>query len=451
MSTTMEERPAKSPSAPALPVSTAGDADGCAPSCDIPAFCRNTYYRGKLLTEREFADEQRMLADRRRLHHVALHGWGVACGLEVKPHPYCPELKLVIGEGLAIDCCGREIRLMREATIDLPRPPADTGARKAPATPNANAASAPGDPVAPPAGDGCEPPLPARSLYLCLSYAECDTEFTPAPFDDCGCNSGTSMKPNRICDSWRLDLYDTKPDFWDEAVGDECEAEDCHVYYRQGQHCHAPHGPCCVPLAMIVDVVPGQKVTPEQIRTRHNRRLLASTEAIDRVVRCILNKLPSEKLTRIDDTNWEHDQRYICRDFMSDFIGTPDHQRGFRVAFNQKVNSASLTPRTFQAMVVFHSDDPAAPCQMEIAPAQIQRDDGETEWCRLSIDPTYARNRLDMKDFDLFLTLRCDDVTDLRGLAVDGDFIAHRFPTGDNIQGGTFESWIRVRPRVIPA
>jgi len=69
----------------------------------------------------------------------------------------------------------------------------------------------------------------------------------------------------------------------------------------------------------------------------------------------------------------------------------------------------------------------------------------------LSIDPTYARNRLDMKDFDLFLTLRCDDVTDLRGLAVDGDFIAHRFPTGDNIQGGTFESWIRVRPRVIPA
>src|SRR5438067_12663275 len=55
--------------------------------CDIPVFCRNNYYRGKLLTEREFADEQRYLIDKMRLHSVALHGWGVVCGLVVKPHP----------------------------------------------------------------------------------------------------------------------------------------------------------------------------------------------------------------------------------------------------------------------------------------------------------------------------------------------------------------------------
>src|SRR5579864_3526319 len=55
-------------------------------SCEIPAFCRNSYYRGKLLTERDFSDEQRYGVDKMRLHTLALHGWGVVCGLTVKPH-----------------------------------------------------------------------------------------------------------------------------------------------------------------------------------------------------------------------------------------------------------------------------------------------------------------------------------------------------------------------------
>jgi hypothetical protein len=475
MSMTMQDSPAPSP---ARPVTTSGEGKSCAP-CEIPPFCRNYYYRGKLLTEREFADEQRMIADRHRLHLLALHGWGIACGLDVRPHPYCPDLKLVVEEGLAIDSCGREIRVLRETTIDLPKPPppphkppvpeepppkaaapamkADNPApaqqagdkQPAAAATEAPAKATPAQPAA--HEDQCEPPVPARTLYLCLAYAECETEFAPAPFDECGCNAGSSLKPNRICDGYRLELYDEKPDFWDRAVGDECEAEDCRVYFHEGQECREPGGFCCVPLAMIIDVVPGQKVTREQIRTHGARRRIASTETLDRVVRCILNKLPAETLTRIDDTNWEHDQRYLCREFMSEFIGSPDHRRGFRISFSQKVHSATITQRSFQALVVFRSDDPAQPRQMEIAPAEVQTDDDETAWCRLMIDPMYARSRLDMRDFDLFLTLKCDQVTDLRGLAVDGNFIAHHFPTGDNVQGGAFESWIRVRPRHIPA
>ena len=88
---------------------------------------------------------------------------------------------------------------------------------------------------------------------------------------------------------------------------------------------------------------------------------------------------------------------------------------------------------------------------MEIAPAEVRAEEGETQWCRLHIHPAYARSRLDMRDFDLFITLKCDDITDLAGIAVDGDFLAHRLPTGNNIPGGTFESWIGVRPRNISA
>src|SRR5262245_46337129 len=79
---------------------------GCLP-CEMQPFCRNNYYTGKLLTERDLRAEQRYLIDKLRLHHLALHGWGVVCGLKVVPHPYCPELRLVIEPGQAIDGCGR--------------------------------------------------------------------------------------------------------------------------------------------------------------------------------------------------------------------------------------------------------------------------------------------------------------------------------------------------------
>jgi hypothetical protein len=167
-------------------------------------------------------------------------------------------------------------------------------------------------------------------------------------------------------------------------------------------------------------------------------------------VRCILGKLPAERLTRIDDTNWEHNRRYLCRDFMSEFVGTHEHPRGFRISFTQRVRADTITPRTFQAQVVFRPEDPAQPRHMEIAPVEIHHDDDHSSWCRLLIHPAYARNRLDMREFDLFITLKCDFVVDERGLAVDGDFLGAHFPTGNHMPGGTFESWIRVRPRHNP-
>src|SRR3954451_24431576 len=91
----------------------ASTARQCVP-CEIPGFCRNNYYTGKLLTERDLTDEQRCLFDKMRLHYAALHGLGVGGGLDVKPHKYCPQLRLVIEEGLAIDDCGREIRVLSD-------------------------------------------------------------------------------------------------------------------------------------------------------------------------------------------------------------------------------------------------------------------------------------------------------------------------------------------------
>ncbi|WP_353064441.1 hypothetical protein RBB77_01595 [Tunturibacter psychrotolerans] len=410
----------------------------CLP-CDIPAFCRNSYYRGKLLTERDFRDEQRYGIDKMRLHTLALHGWGVVCGLVVKPHPYCPEKRLMVCEGLAIDDCGREIRLLCEDYVLLPQPPpmASQPARRQedkdddPATPD----------------DGCDPAPVPSDLYLCIRYAECETEYAPAPFDDCSCST-SSQKPNRVCEGYTLELYQQKPSFWDNATHEPCPPGNCIDYYRKARECCPPASSFpCLPLAVICNFVPGQAVKPEQIENWAPRRQLVSTDTLDQVIRCILTKLPTEELTRIEDTNWEHNRRMLCREFMEEYVGTPEHPRGFRIEFSHKVRSAEIDTRSFQALVVFRPENESEPRQMQIAPARVEREPDETIWARLHIDPNYARRHLDGRSFDLFLILKCDVIRDLDGHALDGNFIGHKLPTGDNIQGGIFESWVRIRPR----
>ena len=83
---------------------------GCA-RCAPTAHCRNNYFTGKLLTARDFKDEQRYFLDKARRHNLTLHGWGIVCGLEVRPHPNCPDKRLIVTPGVAVDACGREIIL----------------------------------------------------------------------------------------------------------------------------------------------------------------------------------------------------------------------------------------------------------------------------------------------------------------------------------------------------
>jgi hypothetical protein len=441
-------------------------------TCDIPVFCRNDYYRGKLLTERDFSDEQRYAIDKMRLHNLALHGWGVVCGLVVKPHPYCPELRLVVEQGFAIDDCGHEIRLLEEDWVELPQPTKKPEEGESPKqgasvttnqkanghqksegyTPDShhtdkNQSSEDDEDVPLPYNPCDDTPMP-KDLYLCIRYAECETEFSPAPFDDCSCTDST-QRPNRVCEGYKLERYESKPEWWDKVTHQECEYDDCRQYYHEARE-QCPKINCfpCVPLAVIYNVVPGQPVKEDQIENWKPRRQLASTETLDKIVRCILDKIPTEKLTRIEDTNWEHGRRIRCHEFLEEFVGSHDHPRGFRIQFSQKVHSGAIDTRSFQALVVFRPENMADPKHMQIAPAHIDKEhDDETDWCRLRIDPAYVRRHLDGRDFDLFIILKCDVITDLHGRAVDGNFIGHRLPTGDNIQGGTFESWLRVRPR----
>lgn len=150
--------------------------------CDIEPFTRNYYFTGKLLVERDFKQEQEYYVDKMRHHDQTLHGWGVVCGLKVKPHQnsQCRNRFVCIEPGTAIDCCGHEILVHDEDCIDITQL----------ATIKALAAKKDTD---------------THTLQICLRYRECPTEQIPVLYDDCGCNE-TQCAPNRVLESYDVDV-----------------------------------------------------------------------------------------------------------------------------------------------------------------------------------------------------------------------------------------------------
>ncbi len=86
--------------------------------CDYNNFKRARYFHGMLMTDRDFSEEQLYHNEKRKLLNRMLHGWGVVCGLKVKPTDQ-PSSKIIIEPGLALDCAGNEIFLREPYELDV--------------------------------------------------------------------------------------------------------------------------------------------------------------------------------------------------------------------------------------------------------------------------------------------------------------------------------------------
>ena len=78
---------------------------------------RPHYFPGRLLQAEDLAEEQEYLLDRIRSHN-RLHGYGTVCGLAVTP-TQPPSDRVAIEPGVALDCCGREIVIVKLIELDL--------------------------------------------------------------------------------------------------------------------------------------------------------------------------------------------------------------------------------------------------------------------------------------------------------------------------------------------
>jgi hypothetical protein len=92
----------------------------CLP-CDLHEPKRNNYFDGKLLTSRDFIDEQDYGRGHRRLHNALLHGTGTVCGLKIIQHPSpgCRNEYVVVQPGMALDCCGNEIVVPEQFGLNI--------------------------------------------------------------------------------------------------------------------------------------------------------------------------------------------------------------------------------------------------------------------------------------------------------------------------------------------
>ena len=80
------------------------------------SFERNNYYYGKMLTSRDFQNEQSYMNDKRRLVNRLLHGVGIVYGMDVIE---ADDSSIVLQSGLALDAAGREIVVPRTQVIKL--------------------------------------------------------------------------------------------------------------------------------------------------------------------------------------------------------------------------------------------------------------------------------------------------------------------------------------------
>lgn len=85
----------------------------------FPTFKRNRYFSGKLMSEKDFQDEQDYFREKHKLHNRFLHGYGVVTGLEVSASDDPPGM-VRVEAGYAIDPAGNDILLPEAQTVAFP-------------------------------------------------------------------------------------------------------------------------------------------------------------------------------------------------------------------------------------------------------------------------------------------------------------------------------------------
>jgi hypothetical protein len=166
------------------------NSDSTKKNCDYNSYKRVKYFHGMLMTERDFQEEQSYHQEKRRLLNRMLHGWGVVCGLGLKPTT--PESsRIVITPGMALDCLGNEIVVCNEYELDLKGLPD--------LCPGATAA----DPCAEAQTQDCK-------YYVGIKYTEAPTDPVPVYVTGGSCDDKT-CEYSRIREGYCVGLFKSPP------------------------------------------------------------------------------------------------------------------------------------------------------------------------------------------------------------------------------------------------
>ena len=382
--------------------------DGCQPL----ALERIRYFTGRHMTARDFHDGDAYHRSFRHLHNRVLHGWGVACGLAVEPHPTpeCRPDRVIVRCGLALDCCGREIVV----PCDVVTPPIPWDDR--------------------PKRDGGQEPDRTYVLVLALGYRETLVEKVPVLYSPDACSTA-AMEYGRIREGYALEWrWVAKDDLetwgWDAPTG--CDPERDVAHGEPSPHdCDKHPERCC----LDPDCPPGHWVALAVIDVA-DRDEFGTTCRIDRSGRRSVAQA-REHLTHICGINWTHGG------FMK-----VSGLKALKIRFDRALRPSEhpkrpgprgINERTFVVQYGEQHDERQMEDLdfVEYGRAPYLSADGRTAIYEIRKPATY-------RSHIIHVTLRCDFILDGRRQPVDGDHLAGTLPTGNGIAGGTFESWFHV-------
>jgi hypothetical protein len=166
---------------------------------------RNRYFTGKLLDEADLTQEQNYFREKARRHNRMLHGWGVVCGLCVRPGGVGGEV--TIEPGYALDPYGDEIVVEDEVTVELCSEDA-----------NGNAVSPCSRPEDDRRGRVRRARGAGRPLYLAIGYAECLSRPVPV---------GESVEYSRTRESFAIRILTELPASYRQQPPGEPDRHPC--------------------------------------------------------------------------------------------------------------------------------------------------------------------------------------------------------------------------------
>jgi hypothetical protein len=378
---------------------------------------RLRYFTGRHMTARDFEDEQSYHRSHRLLHNRLLHGWGIVCGLQVRPdpRPECRSNRVVVRCGMAIDCCGRELVVRRDVVTDA-IPWGDH-----------------------PRVEGEERPDPHYVLLLCLEYCEAPTEKVPVLYNEAAC-ANPAMEYGRVREGVRFAWHWVTRDKlgingWRTHDGcapgndppkqphhdDPCGNADCCFDVDCPEH----H---CVPLAVLSE----------------DLRKPGSAPYIDEAGRRPLGESGGAQLTHLCWINWPHGG-----------IVSPHwlRKRGrLEARFDRELEEVKQPVGSCGPHGV-------NPCTFVVEFGEIYEDIDFVPYARAPyLAPDRRTAVFELEDprpspgghyryligHTVYVTIKCEFLLDCHGQAVDGNHIGGRLPTGNGTPGGTFESWFTV-------
>lgn len=293
-------------------------------SCDIFEFPfeRNNYYYGKLMTQREYFAEQSYFNKKRWLINKMVNGWGVVCGLEVKPILVDSDnpgkgydtSKVKVTPGMAVDCCGREIIVYEEQVVKL--------------DPDIN----PG--------------------IICLEHFECKTEPVHIPFIEC--DQKDKFEFNRIRDSFQIVIKDPGEVDIERPSGENCPLLEDKLKPLDGYVCEklmagcpeCPEQPCLVLAEITIDSTRENNSSEIIIDECSKRRLVYNNPLLYDLIHCFHGDFP-----HVVRTNWRHDESHEYTDLEIEEISEPITPFDLKIKFDKIIECGTINTDTFLLFV----------------------------------------------------------------------------------------------------